>query len=88
MHTLVLLRHGESTWNLANRFLGVDRRRPHAETGRVPRPTFRRAPASRRRSSSSTWPITSVLKRAIRTLWIALDEMDRMWLPVRIATGV
>ena len=58
----------------------LDRRRPD-------RPRAGRGPARRRaaevpKASSSTSPITSVLKRAIRTLWTALDEMDRMWIPV------
>ena len=79
VHTLVLLRHGESTWNLANRFSGwtdVDL----TETGRAQA----RAAGARLRDDGFEFDIafTSVLKRAIRTLWIALDEMDRMWLPV------
>ena len=79
MHTLVLLRHGESTWNLANRFSGwtdVDL----TDTGRAQA----RAAGRRLRDGGFEFDVafTSVLKRAIRTLWIALDEMDRMWLPV------
>ncbi len=76
---LVLLRHGQSTWNLENRFTGwtdVDlseqgTREAHA-AGRV------------LREEGYTFDIayTSVLKRAIRTLWITLDEMDLMWIPV------
>ena len=79
MHTLVLLRHGESTWNLSNRFSGwtdVDL----TEAGRD------QAGAAGRRLRDDGFEFdvafTSVLKRAIRTLWIALDEMDRMWIPV------
>ena len=79
MHTLVLLRHGESTWNLANRFTGwtdVDL----TEAGRA---EARTAGALLRDGGFEfDTAFTSVLKRAIRTLWIALDEMDRMWLPV------
>ena len=79
MHTLVLLRHGESTWNLANRFTGwtdVDL----TEAGRA---EARTAGALLRDGGFEfDAAFTSVLKRAIRTLWIALDEMDRMWLPV------
>ena len=79
MHTLVLLRHGESTWNLANRFSGwtdVDL----TEAGRAQA----RAAGARLRDGGFEFDMafTSVLKRAIRTLWIALDEMDRMWTPV------
>ena len=79
MHKLVLLRHGESQWNRENRFTGwvdvdlsPDRRRGGAR---------RRAPAQGRGLRFDI-AYTSVLKRAIRTLWIALDELDRMWLPV------
>ena len=79
MHTLVLLRHGESTWNLANRFTGwtdVDL----TEAGRA---EARTAGALLRDGGFEfDAAFTSVLKRAIRTLWLALDEMDRMWLPV------
>jgi 2,3-bisphosphoglycerate-dependent phosphoglycerate mutase len=74
---LVLLRHGQSTWNLENRFTGwtdVDL----TEQGRVEART-----AGRTLLAEGLVPdvsFTSVLKRAIRTLWIALDEMDRMWI--------
>ena len=79
MNTLVLLRHGESTWNLANRFSGwtdVDL----TETGQEQA----RAAGRRLREEGFEFDVafTSVLKRAIRTLWVALDEMDRMWIPV------
>ena len=79
MYVLVLLRHGESTWNLANRFTGwtdVDL----TETGRAQA----RAAGALLRDGGFDFDaaFTSVLKRAIRTLWLALDEMDRMWLPV------
>jgi 2,3-bisphosphoglycerate-dependent phosphoglycerate mutase len=79
MYKLVLLRHGESTWNKENRFTGwtdVDlspRGREEAlEAGRV------------LKAEGFTFDVayTSVLKRAIRTLWIVLDEMDLMWIPV------
>ena len=76
MHTLVLLRHGESTWNLANRFTGwtdVDL----TEAGRA---EARTAGALLRDGGFEfDAAFTSVLKRAIRTLWLALDEMDRMY---------
>jgi 2,3-bisphosphoglycerate-dependent phosphoglycerate mutase len=79
MHKLVLLRHGESTWNLANRFTGwtdVDLTPVGIEQARAAGTLLREAGFEFDRA----W--TSVLKRAIRTLWHALDTMDRMWLPV------
>lgn len=78
-HTLVLLRHGESAWNLANRFSGwtdVDL----TEAGR--RQARTAGALLRDGGFEFDAAFTSVLKRAIRTLWIALDEMDRMWVPV------
>jgi len=79
MHKLVLLRHGESIWNLENRFTGwtdVDLTERGIEEAR----------SSGRILKSEGYMFdvvhTSVLKRAIRTLWLALDEMDLMWLPV------
>lgn len=79
MYKLVLLRHGESQWNLENRFTGwtdVDL----TENGK------REAQAAgellRREGFSFDIAYTSVLRRAIRTLWIALDALDLMWLPV------
>ena len=79
MPTLVLLRHGESTWNKENRFTGwtdvdlSDRGREEArEAGRL----------LREGGYVFDLAYTSLLKRAIRTLWIALDELDQMWLPV------
>ena len=78
MKSLVLLRHGESTWNRENRFTGwtdVDL----SSTG------IDEARAAGRQMLSDGYlfdvAYTSVLKRAIRTLWLALDEMDRMWIP-------
>ncbi len=79
MHKLVLLRHGESQWNLENRFTGwtdVDltdngRREAHAAGELLQHEGF-----------SFDIAYTSVLRRAIRTLWIALDALDLMWLPV------
>ncbi len=79
MKTLVLLRHGESTWNRANRFTGwtdVDLSPAGVEEAR--------AAGRQMLSDGYVFDVayTSVLKRAIRTLWLALDEMDRMWIPV------
>jgi 2,3-bisphosphoglycerate-dependent phosphoglycerate mutase len=79
MYKLVLIRHGESTWNLENRFTGwadVD----ITATG------VQQAQTAGRLLSEAGFEFdvayTSVLKRAIRTLWLTLDEMDRTWLPV------
>jgi 2,3-bisphosphoglycerate-dependent phosphoglycerate mutase len=79
MYKVVLLRHGESDWNRENRFTGwtdvdlSDKGRDEARAaGQILKAegyVFDRA-------------FTSVLKRAIRTLWIVLDEMDLMWIPV------
>lgn len=78
MHRLVLIRHGESTWNLDNRFTGwtdVDLSPRGVEEAR--------AGGRLLRDEGYTFDIayTSVLKRAIRTLHIALEEMDLVWLP-------
>ncbi len=79
MHKLVLLRHGESIWNRENRFTGwkdVDL----SERGLV-----EAAEAGRlllKEGYAFDLAYTSLLKRAIRTLWIALDVLDRMWIPV------
>jgi len=79
MHKLVLVRHGESTWNKENLFTGwtdVDLSKKGVEEakegGRV------------LKEQEYTFDIafTSVLKRAIRTLWFVMDEMDLMWIPV------
>ncbi len=79
MYKLVLLRHGESTWNKENLFTGwtdVDLSEKGTEeaheAGRV----------LRKEGYTFDVAYTSVLKRAIRTLWITLDEMDLMWIPV------
>jgi 2,3-bisphosphoglycerate-dependent phosphoglycerate mutase len=79
MIKLVLLRHGESTWNKENRFTGwtdVDL----SERGREEA----HAAGQLLRDGGYTFDVayTSVLKRAIRTLWIGLDVMDLMWIPV------
>jgi len=79
MYKVVLLRHGESDWNLQNRFTGwtdVDL----TDTGREQA----RSAGKILKEQGFTFDqaYVSVLKRAIRTLWIALDEMDLMWIPV------
>jgi 2,3-bisphosphoglycerate-dependent phosphoglycerate mutase len=79
MYKVVLLRHGESEWNRENRFTGwVD-----VDLSAQGRAEARRA-ADLLKADGYTFDraFTSVLKRAIRTLWIALDEMDLMWIPV------
>ena len=79
MPQVVLLRHGESDWNLSNRFSGwtdVDL----TDTGREE--AARSARLLLEEGFTFDVAYTSVLKRAIRTLWIVLDEMDLMWLPV------
>lgn len=78
MYKVVLLRHGESVWNSENRFTGwtdVDL----SEKGR----TEARAAGQLLKTEGYTFDIafTSVLKRAIRTCWIALDELDLLWIP-------
>ena len=78
MKTLVLLRHGESTWNLENRFTGwtdVDL------TPRGVQEAHEAARLLREGGYDFDLSFTSLLKRAIRTLWIVLDDMDRLWLP-------
>jgi 2,3-bisphosphoglycerate-dependent phosphoglycerate mutase len=79
MKKIVLLRHGESTWNKENLFTGwtdvdLSEKGFHEahEAGRV----------LKEQGYVFDVAFTSVLKRAIRTLWIALDEMDLMWIPV------
>jgi len=79
MHKIVLLRHGESVWNKENRFTGwtdVDLsekgEQEALDAGRI----------LKKEGYTFDVAFTSVLKRAIRTLWITLDEMDLMWVPV------
>ena len=76
---LILVRHGQSTWNVENLFTGwhdVDL----AEQGRVEAAEAAKQLLAEKLSFDIVF--TSVLKRAIRTLWIMLDGMDRMWVPV------
>ena len=79
MPKLVLLRHGESDWNRENRFTGwtdVDLSAKGVEEARAA------GRALRAGGYHFDLAFTSVLKRAIRTLWIGLEELDQMWLPV------
>ncbi|MFZ9709111.1 MAG: 2,3-diphosphoglycerate-dependent phosphoglycerate mutase [Steroidobacteraceae bacterium] len=76
---LVLVRHGQSTWNVDNLFTGW------TDVDLSPQGRLEAAAAGRelqRAGIAIDIAFTSVLKRAIRTLWIMLDEMDRMWIPV------
>jgi 2,3-bisphosphoglycerate-dependent phosphoglycerate mutase len=80
MIKLVLLRHGESAWNNENRFTGwtdVDLTERGREEARLAGRLLKEA------GFGFDIAYTSVLKRAIRTLWIALEELDRMWIPVQ-----
>lgn len=82
MFKLVLVRHGESIWNKENRFTGwtdVDLSEKGIEEAREAGRILK--------AEGYTFDVayTSVLKRAIRTLWIILDEMDLMWIPVHRA---
>jgi 2,3-bisphosphoglycerate-dependent phosphoglycerate mutase len=79
MIRLVLVRHGQSTWNLENRFTGwtdVDL------SERGVQEAHEAAQVLRAGGYSFDVAFTSVLKRAIRTLWIILDDLDLMWIPV------
>ena len=79
MYKVVLLRHGESTWNKENRFTGwtdVDLSEKGVKEAHTAGQTLKRE------GYIFDIAYTSVLKRAIRTLWITLDEMDLMWIPV------
>ena len=80
MYKIVFMRHGESTWNLDNRFTGwtdVDLTEKGVNEAR--------AAGQILKQEGFTFDVayTSVLKRAIRTLWLALDAMDMMYLPIK-----
>jgi 2,3-bisphosphoglycerate-dependent phosphoglycerate mutase len=80
MIKIVLLRHGESQWNKENRFTGwtdVDLSEKGIAEAR------KAGAALKREGFIFDLAYTSVLKRAIRTLWIVMDEMDLMWIPVK-----
>jgi 2,3-bisphosphoglycerate-dependent phosphoglycerate mutase len=80
VYKVVLLRHGESTWNKENRFTGwtdvdlSDKGKEEAKKAGI---------VLKKEGFTFDIAFTSVLKRAIRTLWMALDEMDLMWIPVQ-----
>ncbi len=80
MHKLVLVRHGESTWNLENRFTGW------TDVDLTPTGVAQAQQAGRLLKAEGyefDLALTSVLKRALWTLWHLLDQMDRTWVPVR-----
>jgi 2,3-bisphosphoglycerate-dependent phosphoglycerate mutase len=80
MKKIVLLRHGESTWNKENRFTGW------TDVDLTPQGLQEAQNAGqllREHGFAFDIAYTSVLKRAIRTLWIVLDEMNQMWIPVQ-----
>ena len=79
MKKIVLLRHGESTWNKENRFTGW------TDVGLTEKGQAEAVAAGRllkREGYDFDLAYTSVLRRAIKTLWTVLEEMDRMWLPI------
>jgi 2,3-bisphosphoglycerate-dependent phosphoglycerate mutase len=79
MMKLILVRHGESTWNMENRFTGwtdVDL----SEKGKLE--ARKAGQVLKQEGYVFDAAYTSVLKRAIRTLWIVMDKMDLMWIPV------
>ncbi|MBI4293356.1 MAG: 2,3-diphosphoglycerate-dependent phosphoglycerate mutase [Betaproteobacteria bacterium] len=79
MYKIVLLRHGESVWNRENRFTGwtdVDL----SEAGSAE--ALRAGRLLKESGFMFDVAFTSVLRRAIKTLWIALEEMDQMWIPI------
>jgi len=80
MHKVVLLRHGESTWNKENRFTGwtdVDL------TGKGREEAVTAGQLLKQEGFSFDLAFTSVLTRAIRTCWMALDELGELWIPVQ-----
>jgi 2,3-bisphosphoglycerate-dependent phosphoglycerate mutase len=79
MYKIVFMRHGESTWNLENRFTGwtdVDLTEKGVNEAKIAGKVLKDA------GFSFDLCYTSVLKRAIRTLWLTLDEMDEMYVPI------
>ncbi len=80
MYKIVFMRHGESTWNLENRFTGW------TDVDLTPKGVAEAKHAGQvLKDAGFTFDLcyTSVMKRAIRTLWLTLDEMDLMWLPIK-----
>ena len=80
MKKIVLLRHGESSWNKENRFTGwtdVDLTEKGIEEAKQAGRLMKEA------GFEFDQAYSSVLKRAMRTLWLALEEMDRLWIPIQ-----
>ena len=80
MHKIVLLRHGESTWNMENRFTGW------TDVGLTEKGLGEAVAAGqllKKEGYSFDQAYTSVLKRAVKTLWTVLEEMDQMWIPIQ-----
>lgn len=79
MKKIILLRHGESAWNKENRFTGW------VDVPLSPKGEQEAAEAGRLMKEAGLFPdlaYTSVLKRAIKTLWLGLEQLDRMWIPI------
>ena len=79
MKKIVLLRHGESLWNKENRFTGwtdIDLSEKGIAEAKKAGELLKQA------GFTFDMAYTSVLRRAIRTLWIVLDELDEMWIPI------
>ena len=79
MKQLVLLRHGESTWNEENRFTGWT---DVALTDKGTREAITAGQTLKKEGYRFDIAFTSVLKRAVKTLWLVMEEMDLMWIPV------
>lgn len=79
MYKVVLLRHGESEWNKENRFTGWT---DVPLSGRGVEEARGAGAVLKKEGFSFDMAFTSVLKRAIKTLWLTLEEMDEMWIPV------
>lgn len=79
MNKLVLLRHGESTWNMENRFTGWT---DVGLTGKGMAEAVAAGQLLKREGYRFDLAYTSMLKRAIKTLWTVLEEMDQMWIPI------
>ena len=79
MHTIVLIRHGESVWNKENRFTGW-KDVPLSEHGHAE--AIAAGKLLKAEGFTFDEAYTSVLKRAIRTLWHVMEQMDLMWVPV------
>ncbi|MGB5420712.1 MAG: 2,3-bisphosphoglycerate-dependent phosphoglycerate mutase, partial [Desulfobacterales bacterium] len=79
MKRLVLLRHGESVWNKENRFTGWT---DVALTEQGTREAMEAGRTLKREGYRFDIAFTSVLKRAIKTLWLVMEEMELMWIPV------